>query len=92
MTPAPALEHVLLSPPVAEDAVVVLQEADVPQKNLRRAAGMCLELISMSVETITATLRFLTEEARLPAEELPRMLCRISPPTPATCGPRWSTS
>uniref|UniRef100_A0ACD5WXI6 Uncharacterized protein n=1 Tax=Avena sativa TaxID=4498 RepID=A0ACD5WXI6_AVESA len=74
--PAPALEHVLPSPPVAADAAAVLLEVGVPQEDLRRAAGMCPELMSVPVETITAALRFLTEEAGVPAEELPRVLRR----------------
>ena len=48
----------------------------MPQEDLRRAAGMCSKLLSVPVETITAALRFLTEEAGVPAEELPRVLRR----------------
>ncbi|KAF7053713.1 hypothetical protein CFC21_061567 [Triticum aestivum] len=74
--PAPALEHVLPSPHVAADAAAVLLEAGVRPEDLRRAAGMCPELMSVPVETITAALRFLTDEAGVPAEELPRVLRR----------------
>ncbi|EAZ26997.1 hypothetical protein OsJ_10922 [Oryza sativa Japonica Group] len=41
-----------------------------------RAAGMCPELLSVPVGTITAALRFLTDEAGVPAEDLPRVLRR----------------
>lgn len=37
---------------------------------------MCPELMSVPVETIRAALRFLTEEAGVPADELPRVLRR----------------
>jgi mTERF domain-containing protein len=74
--PAPALEHVLPSPPVAADAAAVLLEVGVPQEDLRRAAGMCPELMSVPVETIIAALRFLTEEAGVAPEDLPRVLRR----------------
>ncbi|XP_047086827.1 transcription termination factor MTEF1, chloroplastic-like [Lolium rigidum] len=74
--PAPALEHVLPSPPVAADAAAVLLEVGVPQEDLRRAAGMCPELMSVPVETIAAALRFLTDEAGVPADDLPRVLRR----------------
>ncbi|EMS49683.1 hypothetical protein TRIUR3_32728 [Triticum urartu] len=74
--PAPAQEHVLPSPHVAADAAAVLLETGVRPEDIRRAAGMCPELMSVPVETITAALRFLTDEAGVPAEELPRVLRR----------------
>ncbi|KAL5218088.1 hypothetical protein ABZP36_018772 [Zizania latifolia] len=73
---APALERVLPSPSVAAGAAEVLLAAGVPPADLRRAAGMCPELLSVPVETITAALRFLTDEAGVPAEDLPRVLRR----------------
>ncbi|KAL5209851.1 hypothetical protein ABZP36_005474 [Zizania latifolia] len=71
-----APEHVLPSPPVAAGSAEVLLAAGVPSADLRRAAGMCPELLSVPVETITAALRFLTDEAGVPAEDLPRVLRR----------------
>ncbi|XP_062211344.1 protein SEEDLING LETHAL 1, chloroplastic-like [Phragmites australis] len=71
-----APEPVLPSPPVAVDAVAVLLAAGVPPADLRRAAGMCPELLSVPAETIAASLRFLTEEAGVPAADLPRVLRR----------------
>lgn len=70
-------EPVLPSPSVAADAAAVLLAAGVPAADLRRAAGMCPELLSVPAETIAAALRFLTEEAGVPESDLPRVLqCR----------------
>ncbi|CAD6203716.1 unnamed protein product [Miscanthus lutarioriparius] len=74
--PAPAAEPVLPSPPVSAGAAAVLLEAGVPPADLRRAAGMCPELLSVPAEAIEAALRFLTEEAGVPASDLPRVLRR----------------
>ncbi|RLN19227.1 uncharacterized protein C2845_PM02G25500 [Panicum miliaceum] len=75
-SPLPAPEPVLPSPPVAADAAAVLLAAGVPPADLRRAAGMCPELLSVPAETIAAALRFLTEEAGVPEADLPRVLRR----------------
>ncbi|KAF8720974.1 hypothetical protein HU200_023381 [Digitaria exilis] len=75
-SPHSAPEPVLPSPPVAADAAAVLLAAGVPAADLRRAAGMCPELLSVPGETIAAALRFLTEEAGVPASDLPRVLRR----------------
>ena len=69
-------EPVLPSPPVSADAAAVLLAAGVPPADLRRAAGMCPELLSVPAETIAAALRFLTEEAGVPEADLPRVLRR----------------
>ena len=45
-------EPVLPLPPVAADATAVLLAAGVPPADLRRAAGMCPELLSVPAETI----------------------------------------
>jgi mTERF domain-containing protein len=74
--PAQAPEPVLPSPPVAADAAAVLLAAGVPPADLRRAAGMCPELLSVPAEAIAAALRFLTEEAGVPEADLPRVLRR----------------
>jgi len=74
--PAPAAEPVLPSPPVSAGAAAVLLEAGVPPADLRRAAGMCPELLSVPAEAVEAALRFLTEEAGVPASDLPRVLRR----------------
>ncbi|KAL6649966.1 hypothetical protein ACP70R_014190 [Stipagrostis hirtigluma subsp. patula] len=71
--PAPAAEPVL---PVAADAAAVLLAAGVPPADLRRAAGMCPELLSVPAEAIADVLRFLTDEAGVPADDLPRVLRR----------------
>ncbi|RCV44720.1 hypothetical protein SETIT_9G397200v2 [Setaria italica] len=73
---AQAPEPVLPSPPVAADAAAVLLAAGVPPADLRRAAGMCPELLSVPAEAIAAALRFLTEEAGVPEADLPRVLRR----------------
>lgn len=52
----------------------LLLVAGVPLADLRRTAGMCPELLSVPLETITVALRFLTEEAGVPAGDLPRVL------------------
>ncbi|CAN6300837.1 unnamed protein product [Urochloa humidicola] len=79
-SPLPLLAHapepVLPSPPVAADAAAVLLAAGVPPADLRRAAGMCPELLSVPAEAIAAALRFLTEEAGVPESDLPRVLRR----------------
>ncbi|XP_072147879.1 uncharacterized protein [Setaria viridis] len=74
--PAQAPEPVLPSPPVAADAAAVLLAAGVPPVDLRRAAGMCPELLSVPAEAIVAALRFLTGEAGVPEADLPRVLRR----------------
>ncbi|CAL4914501.1 unnamed protein product [Urochloa decumbens] len=74
--PPPTPEPVLPSPPVAADAAAVLLAAGVPPADLRRAAGMCPELLSVPAESIAAVLRFLTEEAGVPEPDLPRVLRR----------------
>ena len=66
--PTPVLKPVLPSSLVAADATAVLLAAGVPPADLRLAAGMCPELLFVPVETITTTLRFLTEEDGVPAE------------------------
>ncbi|KAJ1253658.1 hypothetical protein BS78_01G348200 [Paspalum vaginatum] len=77
LPPSPSPEPVLLpSPPVAADAAAVLLAAGVPPSDLRRAAGMCPELLSVPAESIASALRFLTEEAGVPEAELPRVLRR----------------
>ncbi|XP_008655967.1 transcription termination factor MTEF1, chloroplastic [Zea mays] len=74
--PPAAPEPVLPSPPVAAGAAAVLLEAGVPPADLRRAAGMCPELLSVSAEAVEAALRFLTEEAGVAEADLPRVLRR----------------
>jgi mTERF domain-containing protein, mitochondrial len=74
--PPPTPEPVLPSPPVAAGVAAVLLEAGVPPADLRRAAGMCPELLSVPAEAVAAALRFLTEEAGVPEAELPRVLRR----------------
>ena len=56
---APAPEPVLPSPPVSADAAAVLLAAGVPPADLRRAAGMCPELLSVPAETIAVRDRVL---------------------------------
>jgi len=52
-------EPVLPLPPVAADATAVLLAAGVPPADLRRAAGMCPELLSVPAETIAVRDRVL---------------------------------
>jgi len=58
-SPLPAPEPVLPSPPVSADAAAVLLAAGVPPADLRRAAGMCPELLSVPAETIAVRDRVL---------------------------------
>ncbi|GJN07825.1 hypothetical protein PR202_ga25690 [Eleusine coracana subsp. coracana] len=74
--PATPPDPVLPSPPVAADTTDLLLAAGVPPSDLRRAAGMCPELLSVPAATVAAALRLLTEEAGVDPKDLPRVLRR----------------
>ncbi|XP_072983412.1 protein SEEDLING LETHAL 1, chloroplastic [Typha latifolia] len=62
--------------PTLRAAVALLLSLGLSAADVRRAAGMCPELLAASPSSLSLTLSFLLREARVPAADLPRVLRR----------------